>query len=83
MIAEERKRERRRAMKIASLRAETVKVLEENARGNGVGQQSDYQELEWAIATLARFVHRSGAPTGGIVDEALHILNNHVIRLAK
>jgi len=82
MIAEERKRERRRALEIEPLEVETMRALKAELKMRPKKESSPTQDdLQWAITTLAWFIEKCGVPSGGLCEEAVHILSRHLDNL--
>lgn len=72
---------RMRATEIESLEAETMRALETELKMKQQKVSSPTQDdLQWAVTTLARFIEKSGATSGGLCEEAIHILSRHIDR---
>lgn len=73
---------RMRALEIEPLEVETMRALKAEMKLKRKKESSPTQEdLVWAITTLAWFIEKSGATSGGLCEEAVHILSRHIDHL--
>jgi hypothetical protein len=71
-----------RALEIEPLEVQTMRALKAEMKMKRKKESSPTQEdLQWAIDTLARFIEKYGATSGGPCEEAVHILSRHIDHL--